>query len=107
MKNNKSKMSVLRIDNCKNITIAVVFHYNSIKQNQKFKAMLLEVASLENGAGNLGFIGRDADSVFFRFEKDGLKNKYTSLEREKYIGLLCKLQRYAQSHNCTVKFETV
>lgn len=104
---NKNKMAVLKLHNTNNITVAVLFHYSNRRQNQQFKAMLLEVASLEVGTGNLGFIGRDADAVFFRFEKDKLKSECTSLEREKYIGLLCKLQRYAQAHGLEVNFKTV
>lgn len=103
----KNKMAVLKLHNTNNVTVAVLFHYSDRRKNQQFKAMLLEVASLEVGTGNLGFVGRDADAVFFRFEKDKLKNEYTSLEREKYIGLLCKLQRYAQSHSLEVYFKTV
>ena len=101
------KMYVYRIVNGKKITLGVSFMTNTRKENMLVKAMLLDVASLNGHRDNLSFIGKDADTVFFDFDKELMKMKYSSYEREGYMAILCSLQRYGQAHSCEVVMKTI
>lgn len=103
----KIRMCVSRIVNSNNITIGVSFIANDKKENTLTKAMLLDVASLNGHGDNLSFVSPAKDSVFFHFKTEELKMKYSSYEREGYMAILCKLQRYGQAHSCEVVMKTI
>ena len=103
----KIRMYAYRIVNSNNITIGVSFMGNHKKENALIKAMLLDIASLNGHGDNLSFVSPAKDAVFFSFKTEELKMKYSSCEREGYMAILCKLQRYGQAHGCEVVMKTI
>lgn len=101
------KMYVYRIVSNSHLTLSTRFMSDDIKDNLLIKAMLLEVAALNGHGNNLSFVGPNSDSVFFDFDKESLKMKYTVFERQNYMSILCQLQRYGQAHGCEIVIKTI
>lgn len=104
----KRRLAVTRIVTASDITIAISFLFSHRRKKRDEKAMLFDIATLDETGLNLSHLTK-SECVFFNFSREKLKMEYYSGERCRYNNLLSELQRFGQArgYDVVVKSTTI
>lgn len=103
----KRRVSVTRIVTEENINISVSFLFTRKSEQKTEKAMLFDIATLNEAGLNLSYASSNISSIAFCFSKNDMKMKYYNGERNRYNSLLSELQRFGQCRGYEVVFNTI